>query len=186
LIQKIGSFTKEIIDAAGSAGSDKGSGGMITKLEAARLLMAANIPMVICEGHKPDAIVNAASGKPVGTIFHSDNTGKQVGARKLWTALSGNVKGSVTVDGGAVKALTEKGSSLLPIGVKSVNGTFEQGNVIDIRSDEGLLVGRGLSAYSSADLKLAAGQHSDTLVSSSLFANQNKLEVIHRDQMVVF
>ncbi|MDR2035517.1 MAG: glutamate 5-kinase [Coriobacteriales bacterium] len=186
LLQIVEEFSHEIVGAAGSAGSDKGSGGMFTKIEAARMLMAASIPMVICEGHGEDAILNAAQGKVQGTRFERDNQGKQANARKLWLALSGAVCGEVTIDRGAVTALRKQGSSLLPVGVVSSQGSFEKGNVVDIRDEEGLLIGRGISNYSSGDLSEVAGQRSSALVNSVSLENNAKTEVVHRDAMVIF
>ena len=186
LLERVEEFTREIMDAAGSAGSEKGSGGMFTKLEAARMLMAASIPMVICEGQAKDAILNAADGKLVGTRFEREQPGKHVNARKLWLALSGSVCGKVTIDKGAVRAIRERGSSLLPVGVMSLEGTFEEGSVVDIRDEEGLLIGRGISNYSSEDLQEARGQRSAELNNSPALDNKAKTEVVHRDAMVIF
>ena len=186
LLRNIGAFTKEIVSAAGAAGSARGSGGMLTKLEAARMLMAAAIPMVICEGHVPNAVIDAADGKPVGTRFAQDDRRHQAGARKLWLALSGSVKGSVFVDAGAHRALLERGSSLLPVGVKRVDGRFDAGQAVDIRSLDGFLIGRGISNYASDELLLAAGRKSSEIAANSLLGHLANTEVIHRDQLVVF
>lgn len=189
LLEKVEEFTREIVDAAGCAGSERGSGGMFTKIEAARMLMAASIPMVICEGHAEDAILNATNGNHNGTRFaraHPAQQGKQGKARRLWLALSGTVRGGVTIDRGAVTALREQGSSLLPVGVLSVEGSFDEGSAIDIRDEDGLLIGRGISTYSAVDLQVAAGQRSSTLSSTSVFKDRKRSEVVHRDAMVIF
>ena len=186
MIETIGVFTKELLKAAGEAGSLRGSGGMVTKIEAARMLMAAGIPMVICEGRKPGAVIDAAEGKQVGTRFANEKQGHSVAARKLWLALSGSVKGSISVDDGAVKALREQGSSLLSVGVATVEGTFESGQAVDIRAMDGFLIGRGLCQYSSDELRLAAGLKSSQIAQNKLLSHLANSEVIHRDQMVVF
>ena len=186
LIQSIGAFTEEIVNSAGAAGSARGSGGMVTKIEAARMLMAAGIPMVICEGHRKNAVFDVACGKSIGTRFVSDNGKGQANARKLWTALSGTVRGSVLIDDGAVRALRENGGSLLPVGVKEVKGGFKKGCVVDIRTVKGFLVGRGLSNYSSAELKEAAGHKSSELADNAALKHLANTEVIHRDQLVIF
>ncbi|MDR1357951.1 MAG: glutamate 5-kinase, partial [Coriobacteriales bacterium] len=186
LVQRVGEFTREIVDAAGSAGTEKGSGGMFTKLEAAWMLMAANIPMVICEGRVEDAILAATEGRQVGTRFEREQQGKQGKARKLWLALSGNVKGSVTVDSGAVTAMRERGSSLLPVGITALVGEFAPGSVIDIRDEDGLLIGRGISNYSSTELAAAAGQRSTALNGTVNGAGKTRTEAVHRDAMVIF
>lgn len=186
LLEKIGAFTEEIVNAAGDVGSTRGSGGMVTKLEAARMLMAAGIPMVICEGRLENAVLDAVCGKSIGTRFSSERQHRQAGARKLWIALSGTVKGTVIVDDGAQQALSERGSSLLPVGVRRAEGSFEAGNVVNIRNEQGFLIGRGLSAYSSDELSLAAGHKSDVIAHNKLLSHLTNKEVIHRDEMVIF
>ncbi|MDR3052741.1 MAG: glutamate 5-kinase [Coriobacteriales bacterium] len=186
LLESIAGFTEELVNAAGDAGTARGSGGMVTKLEAARMLMAAGIPMVICEGHRPHAVLDAACGKQVGTRFSSEKHSKQAGAKKLWIALSGTVKGSVFIDEGAVLALRERGSSLLPVGVVRVEGDFAAGQAVDIRTTSGFLVGRGLSNYSRDELALAVGHTSEQLAGNKLLIHLANKEVIHRDRLVVF
>jgi glutamate 5-kinase len=185
LIREIGAFTEEIVQAAGVAASGKGSGGMVTKLEAARLLMAAGIPMVICEGSRHGVVAEVVSGTNVGTRFEGGHAahGK---ARKLWRALSGAVTGSVVVDDGAVKALRDRGGSLLPVGIVRVDGSFERGAVVDIRAQSGFLIGRGIIRYSAEALTSVAGMTSGALSSKDLPGASTKYEAIHRDEMVVF
>ena len=186
LLETVEEFTREIVQAAGSAGSERGSGGMFTKLEAARMLMAASIPMLICEGHSEDAILNAAEGTLKGTHFRREVPAQHAKARRLWLALSGTVCGTVIVDAGAVAALRERGSSLLPVGVVALEGEFDKGSIVDIRDGEGLLIGRGISNYSSQALGDAAGQRSSDLIQSAALEDNAKTEVVHRDEMVIF
>jgi glutamate 5-kinase len=186
LLARVEAFTREIVDAASSAGTEKGSGGMFTKLEAARMLMAASIPMVICEGHTHDAILTATQGQLVGTRFERKQQGRQARARKLWLALSGTVCGSVVIDAGAAHAIRERGSSLLPVGVVSLEGSFEAGSVVDIRDEDGLLIGRGLSGYSSQDLREVAGLRSTALSGVAVLGEKTRPDVVHRDAMVIF
>ncbi|MCL2806694.1 MAG: glutamate 5-kinase [Coriobacteriia bacterium] len=186
LLELVEEFTREIVDGAGCSGSEKGSGGMFTKIEAARMLMAASIPMVICEGRSEQAILNATQGKLKGTRFEKELPGRHAKARKLWLALSGTVCGSVTIDTGAVAALRNRGGSLLPVGVVSLEGTFKKGSVVDIRDEAGLLIGRGISNYSSETLDKVAGQRSAALVNSLELELNAKTEVVHRDAMVIF
>jgi glutamate 5-kinase len=186
LLESVGSFTEEIVSAAGAAGSSRGSGGMVTKIEAARMLMAAAIPLVICEGHVPNVVVDAACGKRVGTRFTQSDGRRQAGARKLWLALSGSVRGGVVVDEGAAQALREQGSSLLAVGVRRVEGSFAAGQAVDIRTLGGFLIGRGITNYSSEELAAAAGQRSTELAADTSLHHLANTEVIHRDQLVVF
>jgi glutamate 5-kinase len=186
LLETIAAFTEEVVNAAGAAGTARGSGGMVTKLEAARMLMAANIPMVICEGHVADGVLDAAYGRPVGTRFSKADGHRQAKARKLWLALSGSAKGGVYVDEGAACALRERGSSLLPVGVQRVEGSFVRGQAVDIRTKDGFLIGRGITRYSSDELLLAAGRKSTDIAANSLLKHLANTEVLHRDQLVVF
>ncbi|MCL2883301.1 MAG: glutamate 5-kinase [Coriobacteriia bacterium] len=186
LLESIGSFTREVVEAAGAAGSARGSGGMITKLEAARMCMAAGIPMVICHGSRPNAVLSAVSGQSVGTLFGGETTGHAVSARKLWQALAGAVKGSLNIDAGAQSALEKNGSSLLAVGIRSVEGRFEADSVVDIRSLDGMLIGRGLSAYSSQEAALAAGKKSTELAEVAELAHLAHTAVVHRDRLVIF
>lgn len=186
LLESIGTFTAEIVNAAGAAGSLRGSGGMATKIEAARMLMAAHIPMAICEGHIPNVVVDAVQGKQIGTRFYQEQERHQAGARKLWHTLSTSVKGSVFVDDGAKRALCERGSSLLSVGVKQVEGSFAPGNAVDIRTLDGSIIGRGITQYSSDELCLAAGRKSSEIASNRLLEHLANTEVIHRDELVVF
>jgi glutamate 5-kinase len=186
LLENIGTFTADIIASAGDVGTSRGSGGMVTKIEAARMLMAAQVPMVICEGHVPGAIIEAAAGKQIGTRFHNSDARHKSSARKLWLALSGAVKGTIIVDGCAARALVEQGSSPLSVGVARSDGNFEAGVAVDIRSTTGTLLGRGICAYSSDELALAAGKKSTELTGNKLLGHLSGIAVIHRDQMVVF
>ncbi|MDR1713127.1 MAG: glutamate 5-kinase [Coriobacteriales bacterium] len=186
LLESIGALTEELEAGAGAAGSVRGSGGMVTKLEAARICMAANIPMVICQGRDEGAIAQAIAGKPVGTLFSREGQHRQASAKKLWLALSDSVKGYVTVDDGAARALQERGSSLLPVGVSGVHGDFSAGQAIDIRNSHGFLIARGISGYSAAELHLAAGLKSGEVASNDQLAHLADTEVVHRDQLLVF
>lgn len=186
LLETIGSFTEEIVSAAGEAGSSRGSGGMVTKLEAARMLMAAAIPLVICEGHVPSVVVDVACGRRIGTRISQEDGRRQAGARKLWLALSGSVKGGVYVDDGAARALREQGSSLLPVGVRQIEGTFAPGQAINIRTLGGFLIGRGITNYSSDELAAAAGRKSPDIAADAALGHLANTEVIHRDRLVVF
>jgi glutamate 5-kinase len=186
LLESVGSFTEEIVNSAGAAGSARGSGGMVTKIEAARMLMAAAIPLVICEGHAPNVVVEAACGGRVGTRFTQEDGRHHAGARKLWLALSGSVRGGVYVDDGAVKALREQGSSLLSVGVRRVEGEFAAGAAVNIRTLGGFLIGRGLTSYSSVELTATAGRKSSEFAADAALAHLANTAAIHRDQLVVF
>jgi len=180
LLDQIDSFTKEIVEAAGAAGTVRGSGGMVTKLEAARICMAADIPMVICEGHRPDALLTVARGESLGTRFSAEG-GRGHSARRLWLTLAGQVQGSVHIDAGAERALKERGGSLLPVGIQRVEGPFAAGAAVNICNMDGLIIGRGLARYDSELLAQSAGR--SIVEKGTPSAAQ---VAIHRDQLVMF
>ena len=172
LLDHVSNLSAEIEASAGGVGSASGSGGMLTKVAAARVLMSAGIPMVICEGHRVNAVTDACNGQSVGTRFF-DQESLGMHARKSWIALGGKVKGRVICDAGAVRALQEKGASLLPVGVSAVEGEWDAGDPVDIVDEQGRLLGRGLAGYGSAALNANKGQ-------------RGAEEFINRDQLVVF
>lgn len=186
LLTRVGEFTDELVQSAGGVGSATGSGGMLTKIKAARVLMRAGIPMVICAGSRPDALVDIFDGKPVGTMFSDDRNQSFVNAKKLWIALGDKSRGVLVVDDGASAALRERGSSLLPVGVKEVRGSFEAGDVVNIRDVAGHLIGRGLVRYSSAELAQTMGRRSSEIAEIPRVAGLAGVDVVHRDEMIVF
>lgn len=186
LLEHVGRFTSELVASAGGVGSKSGSGGMATKVEAARVLMRAGVPTVIAEGHKPDVLCRVVSGESAGTLFEKDEPDTAVSARKLWIALGDAAHGSVQIDEGARDAIVSRGASLLPVGVIGVSGPFDVGSVIDIRDDAGRLIGRGISGYSSRDAMRAAGKKSEEIEADPSFTNLHHTAVIHRDEMIIF
>ncbi len=181
LLEDVAELTDDLLAAAGGTGSMVGSGGMATKVEAAKVLMKAGIPMVICDGRRPNAIVDAAEGKPVGTRFAGSEG--SIGARKLWIALGRNPAGEIVIDDGAKQALLERGKSLLSAGVVSVAGRFEAGDAVVLKDKSGTIVARGLSELSSADLDRVKGMRtSDIEAAHPAIAGA---EVVHRDRLVI-
>lgn len=181
LVEVVDAVTDEHLAAAGGAGSSVGSGGMSTKLEAARALMKAGIPMVVCDGRRPDVIVDAAAGKPVGTLFAGGDAA--VKGKKLWLAFAGHPKGSVTIDDGASVALCLGGKSLLPAGVVDVTGSFVVGDPISVKDREGNIVARGLAGMSAEDLHKVRGLKTSEI--ARVLVAWSGSEVIHRDQLVI-
>ena len=186
LLDHVGAFTSKIVASAGGVGTKTGSGGMASKVAAARVLMRAGIPMVITEGHKPDVLCKVMAGAGGGTVFENDESVGSVNARKLWIALGDAAHGAVHIDDGARKALTKGGGSLLPVGVTGVTGRFDSGDVINIRDSAGHLIGRGISGYSSNEVKRAAGKRSEEIEADPSFGNLRHTAVIHRDEMIIF
>lgn len=181
LLDHVDELTDEVVAAAGGAGSDGGTGGMVTKLDAARILMKAGIPMVVCDGNRADVLLDAVAGEPVGTYF-AGGVG-EVEARKLWIAFARHPKGSVFVDGGARDALCLRGKSLLPAGVVRVKGPFAAGDPIAVVGPDGKQVARGLADVSSADLDRIKGLKTSEI--GALAPELAGREVVHRDRLVI-
>lgn len=150
-----------------------GSGGVSTKVTAARMAAFSGIPTVIAKSHQDDVVARIIAGHDVGTWV--DPRPNSLSARKLWIAFGLPSLGSVAIDGGAVKAVTLDGRSLLSAGIASVEGTFERGAAVEIVTPSGDLVAKGISRVGSEALVEVAGKHS----------SQVGGEVIHRDDMVI-
>lgn len=186
LIDRVERISKDIMGVAGGAGSTVGSGGMITKIKAARVLMVAGIPMIICHGRREDAIVDAVAGKPVGTLFIANEKPHEITPKKLWLALGDSARGAVHIDEGACNALIRRGSSLLCVGVSSVEGRFDAGDIIDIKDAKGHIVARGKVSASSDEIELACGMSREAMERNRLLAALADGPIVHRDELVVF
>ena len=186
LIPRVERIDAAIIDAAGDSSTAVGTGGMITKIRASRILMTAGIKSVICAGDEPDALVRLAAGESVGTLFDPPAGRRDIAPRKLWIALGDTVHGSVTVDAGAADALKRRGSSLLPVGVRSVEGSFEAGDMLDVKDETGFTLARGIAEADSDTLRLAAGRHQDEIAANRLLSALANRPAIHRDNLIVF
>ena len=137
--------------SAGHGGSGRGSGGMASKLEAARIASWSGVPTVIADARRPDVIAGAVAGEPVGTRFEAHR--RRLGARKLWIAFAARAAGTVTVDDGARRALVERSTSLLPAGVVEVDGHFGPGDTVEVAALDGTLFARGMVFVDSAQLR---------------------------------
>jgi glutamate 5-kinase len=181
LLRHVDELTDDLVAAAGVAGSDVGSGGMATKIEAANMLMKAGIPMVICDGRRERVVVDAAAGLQVGTAFVGGDA--TLGARKLWIALGRNAAGDVVIDDGACEALRRGNSSLLPAGVVSVSGSFSAGDAVVLKDKTGGIIARGLTEVSSADLDRVKGLKTSQI--AEVLPHVAGKEVVHRDKLVI-
>ena len=146
----------------------------------------AGIPLVICAGRRPDAIIDAAAGREVGTLFASSHLRHEITPRKLWIALGDSSRGCITVDDGAKQALQRKGSSLLVVGVAGVTGDFREGDIVDIVDGTGYLFARGRVAFSRDEAELALGRTRDELSRNRLLAEMAEKPLVHRDDLVIF
>lgn len=186
LIEEVAAITPELMAVAGGSSSTVGSGGMITKIRAARVLMAAGIDLVICNGQNTDSLIRLANDEQVGTRFSPLAKAHDITPKKLWIALGDTAKGAVIVDAGARDALVSRGSSLLAVGVRGVEGGFAREDIIDIIDDSGHIIARGKAGASSSEVALACGRSQKEIKANELLANLAQHPVVHRDDLVVF
>ncbi len=166
---------------AGGAGSSIGKGGMITKILAAKRASGSGASTVIAWGREPDALLRLAQGQPLGTLLVAQTAKQQ--ARKQWMADHLQMRGSVTIDQGAVVKLTQEGKSLLPIGMVAVEGDFSRGEVIAIRDEQGVEMARGLANYAAAEARLLCKKPSSEF--QALLGYTGEPEMVHRDNLVL-
>lgn len=178
-VSRIEAITPEIEAAAGGAGSIGGTGGMRTKIEAARIAMQAGIEMVVAPGRTPDIVMRVVRGDEIGTRFVPR---ANLRGRKRWIAYGRHAQGVLQLNDCARSAIVEKGSSLLPVGIISVEGRFEPGALVSLRDSKGEYA-RGLSNYSSDDLQRIAGLHSSQI--STVLERADFSEAIHRDNLTL-
>jgi glutamate 5-kinase len=162
----------------GGTGSSIGSGGMLTKVEAASIANAAGIPAVLTSATR---VEQALAGEDVGTVFVP--TGSRRTSRKLWLAHATTPMGRLLLDPGAVRAVTERRTSLLPAGITGVEGTFSDGDPVDLCAPEGRVIGRGLVNYTSAELPGMLGRSTRDLAKE--LGPEYEREVVHRDDLVI-
>jgi glutamate 5-kinase len=166
---------------AGGAGSSLGRGGMITKILAAKRAAGSGASTVIAWGREPNALVRLTQGESIGSLLVAQT--QKIQARKQWIADHLQLRGSVTVDDGAVAKLRSEGKSLLPIGMTLVEGDFSRGEVIAIRDASGLEVARGLANYASAEARLICRKPSGEF--ETLLGYAAEPEMVHRDNLVL-
>lgn len=165
---------------AGGSVSGLGTGGMATKLQAADIACRAGIDVVVAAGDRADVIKDVLAGEPVGTRFHALRIPLE--NRKRWI-FAAPPAGEIVIDDGALSAVMERGSSLLPKGICQVYGNFSRGEVIRIRSLQGLDVAHGVSRYNSDSMRMIAGHHSQKI--SDILGYEYGPVAIHRDDMIV-
>jgi len=170
LVPEIKKITEEVKEAAGHPSTQLGTGGMITKIQAAEICMDAGIYMAIINGRNPGLISKVLEGEKVGTIFIPKTT--KLEARKRWLAHGLKKEGTIIVDPGAESALIKHGKSLLPVGILKVKGKFPAGALVSIADEDEKEFARGLTNYSSDELL-------------PLIGKKGAGEVIHRDNLVI-
>ncbi|HUQ50706.1 MAG TPA: glutamate 5-kinase, partial [Gammaproteobacteria bacterium] len=178
-VDEVTEVTREVLDMAGGTGSSHGSGGMRTKLEAARIAVGAGCRMCIATGHVARPISALLAGGKATWFLPSATPGA---ARKQWIAGTLKPKGTLRVDAGAERALVG-GRSLLPAGVTAVEGLFGRGDNVSVVAADGREVARGLTAYPADEAKLIAGRRSGDI--QEILGYSGRDEIIHRDDLVL-
>ena len=178
-VDEVGDFSELGEMEIGDRTSAFGSGGMRSKVAAAKMASEAGIPSVICDGTRPGSLLAAAGGEAVGTRFAAQ-AGRS-SSFKLWLKYAKPARGRVTVDEGAARVLRESGSSLLPVGITAVEGEFEAGDAVEVAID-GSVLGKGIVEYSARELGQVLGLKSDAIREQLPHAAD---EAIHRDRFVL-
>ncbi|ULJ65713.1 glutamate 5-kinase [Wielerella bovis] len=180
-IHEISAAHPDLENMAGGAGTGVGTGGMYTKVLAAKRAALSGANTVVASGREPQVLERLLRGESVGTLFTSEFS--RVNARKQWLLGHIQISGSVNVDAGAERAVLEKHGSLLPVGVVRVNGHFHRGELIAILNENGKEIARGLANYSSAETAKIVRCHADEIAQKIGYKHED--ELIHRDNLAL-
>lgn len=182
IVPEVAEITSEIEASAGGVGSARGTGGMATKIQAAKAATSSGIHLVIASGTEKNAITRVLQGEELGTLFVSRENRLQF--RKRWLAFGAKIAGSIVVDEGCAKAIRKAGGcSILPAGVFAVQGDFLPGSTVSVIDKDAHELARGLVHYSSAELEQIKGCNSGEI--ANILGHKNFDEVIHRDDLVI-
>ncbi|HEV3384581.1 MAG TPA: glutamate 5-kinase [Gemmata sp.] len=181
LLSTVPNIDQSVTSLAATTTSTLGTGGMQSKLRAARLATAAGESVIMANGSIDGILDRVFAGEPVGTLFLPH--GQDVPAWKRWLGFTARPRGTLRIDAGAKRALVEQGKSLLPVGVIAVDGEFGKGDVVSICDPAGIEIARGLCNYSSEDASRLMGKNSEQIV--SLLGSVSYPEFVHRDNLVV-
>ena len=182
LVSVVEEVTPAIEATAGGVGSKNATGGMLTKLQAAKNAMSAGIALVIANGENLEVLRRIMKGEPVGTLFVPREN--HLRFRNQWLAFGSKISGQLIVDDGLAKALRQKGScSILPVGITRVEGNFDSGDTVSVLDQEGHELARGMTNYSAEDLELIKGCKTGQIEEKIGYKHYD--EVIHRDNIVV-
>jgi len=180
LIKVVEKIDHEVEQLAGGTVNRAGTGGMRSKIEAAKIATTGGIPLVIAHGRKENVLRRLNQGEQIGTLFLPRE--HCLSKRKHWIAFGHSIQGIVMVDDGAKNAISKQGKSLLPTGVITVEGSFDSGDLVSITDNFGQEFARGLVSYSAADIKQIKGKHSTEI--EEILGYFYGDEVIHRDNLV--
>ena len=180
LIHIVGDINEDIKNMAGAEGSKFGTGGMITKIIAAERVTKIGTSLVIASGDEPKNITRIVEKENIGTLFVKKN--KKISLRKYWLAYGPSKEGALTIDNGAKSAL-KNGKSLLSVGIKSVEGTFDKGAIVEIEDLKGKVIATGISNYSSEEINLIKGEQSENI--EEILGYKYDDAVIHIDNVAM-
>ena len=180
LITNVERIDESVWQLAGTSVSGLGTGGMMTKIQAAQLATRSGTQTIIANGRTSDVLLRLLAGESLGTTFEAVTT--KLESRKRWL-LAEHPAGRLIIDDGAAAVLERDGASLLPVGIKSVHGEFERGALVGIENLRGEALAQGLSNYTNSELERIAGQHSDSII--EILGYTYGSAAVHRDHMVL-
>lgn len=181
LVREVRSIGPEVEALARGAGSARGTGGMVSKIRAVKMVVASGEAAIIADGREKDVLRRLFRGEEVGTFFHP--AGERMGGRKRWIAFFLKPRGRVVIDDGAASAVLERGTSLLPAGVRKVEGDFRSGDTVAILTLAGREIARGLTNYSSEELLRIKGLKTGEV--RKVLGYKEYDEIVHRDNLVL-
>lgn len=181
LIPRVVTYGRDIEKYAGDIPGALGTGGMLSKIKAARKVTMAGIPMVIAKGHRPDVLLRLIEGEAHGTFFVPRE--QKLNRKKCWIGYTVKTAGTLTVDAGAARALLSNGKSLLPSGIVDVNGQFAVGAAVAVVDGDGQPIGNGLVNYGADEIRTIMGLKSSQI--KTRLGQKTYDEVIHRDNLVI-
>ena len=181
LIHEAAAEDPRLLEMAGPSGTLVGSGGMTTKITAAQRAARSGAATLIASGREPGVLMRVAEGERLGTLLSPGQ--EPLAARKQWLASHMRAKGRLLLDAGATRVIRESGRSLLPVGVKTVEGQFVRGDVVGLIGEDGREIARGLVNYSSEEARKIVGKPSEMI--ESLLGYVDEHELVHRDNLVL-
>ena len=181
LIDVVNEINADIINMAGDKTTEVGTGGMQTKINAARISTSAGANMIICNSNQIKNLCDIVAGKEIGTLFKASKN--QISSREHWIIYKANSMGNIIIDDGLKDALKKKKVSILSKGIIDVNGDFLKGMIITINDKNGNVIGKGISNYSSTEIRLLEGHESKDL--KEILGYEGKKEIIHANDLVL-
>lgn len=181
LIPIVSKIDESILSLASAVPGTLGLGGMLGKINAARKVTAAGVPMAIARGNAPDILTRLFTGEPVGTFFLPG--AEKISSRKRWIGFTLDAAGSMNIDSGAAAAILKRGKSLLPSGITGVSGNFDVGAAVTLKTESGKIIATGLTNYSVKDVRKIMGIQTDSIEKRLGYKLYD--EVIHRDNLVL-